>query len=224
MDNSYIIIDLIVGLIGACIFGAITKAINEQKGHEGGFWWGFFLGVTGIIIVALRQPYYTNGYITSGNSICIPKKVGEKPIDMDAPVPDGGWRCICGRAHAAYVSTCACGQARRAVLDGTATATRFVPLSVPTPPPPQPQDWTCTCGRAHPSFETSCICGKTKHEVLTANIILPDPEPKLIEEALPEPTSDDQNIQTLRKYKTLLDDGVITPEDYDAKKKQLLGL
>lgn len=30
--------------------------------------------------------------------------------------------------------------------------------------------------------------------------------------------------EELRKYKTLLDDGIITQEDYDAKKKQLLGL
>jgi hypothetical protein len=60
--------------------------------------------------------------------------------------------------------------------------------------------------------------------VLTANIILPEPEPELIAEALPEPIDDDQSIQTLRKYKTLLDDGVITQEDYDTKKKQLLGL
>lgn len=32
------------------------------------------------------------------------------------------------------------------------------------------------------------------------------------------------NVAELKKYKQLLDDGVITQEDYDAKKKQLLGL
>jgi hypothetical protein len=90
MDDSYIIIELIVGLIGACIFGAITKGINEQKGYEGGFWWGFFLGVIGIIVVACRQPYYTIGYIPSGDCVMIPEKIAETPIDMDAPVPAGG--------------------------------------------------------------------------------------------------------------------------------------
>lgn len=25
------------------------------------------------------------------------------------PVPEGGWRCVCGRPHAAYVSSCICG-------------------------------------------------------------------------------------------------------------------
>lgn len=234
MDYVDLIISFFAWLIESCIFGAITQAINERKGYEGGFWWGFFLGVIGIIVVACRESCYTAGYIAPGDSVYISKKVAEKPIDMDAPVPDGGWRCICGRAHEPYVSSCACGQTKRAVLDSTATVTRFVPLSKPAPPPPKPQDWTCACGREHPSYETSCICGTTKHEVLTANIILPDPEPVLIPDempepvlipdASPEPTDDDQSIQTLRKYKTLLDDGVITQEDYDTKKKQLLGL
>lgn len=223
-ETGHFIIYLIVTLIEACIFGAITQGINEKKGYEGGFWWGFFLGVIGIIVVACRESYYTDGYIPSGDSVYIPQKVAESPIDMDAPVPDGGWRCICGRVHYPYESSCACGQSKRAVLDGTATPTCFDPLSKLAPQPPSPQDWTCTCGREHPSYETSCICGKTKHEVLTANIVLPEPEPGTILEVLSEPTDDDQSIQTLRKYKTLLDDGVITQEDYDAKKKQLLGL
>ena len=234
MDEGYIIIDLIVSLIGACFFGAVTQAINEKNGYEGGFWWGFFLGAIGIIVVALRQPYYTVGPYPSGDSICVPKKIGKTPIDMDAPVPDGGWRCLCGRVHEPYVSSCACGQSKRAVLDRTATTSRFEPLSLPVVEPPSPRDWTCTCGCTHPSYESSCICGKTKHEVLTANIILPDPEPipipetapepVLIPDTMPDPADDDQIIQSLRKYKELLDDGVITQEDYDAKKKQLLGL
>ena len=37
-----------------CVFGAVTKAINRNRGKDGGFWWGFFLGIIGIIIVAVR--------------------------------------------------------------------------------------------------------------------------------------------------------------------------
>lgn len=230
-DISYVIFYLIAALVESCVFGAITLAINEKKGYEGGFWWGFFLGVIGIIVVACRESSYTVGYIPSNDSIYVAKKVAEAPIDKDAPVPDGGWRCICGRAHQPYESSCACGLSKRAALDGTAALTRDV---LPAPPPPEPQDWTCTCGREHLSYETSCICGKTKHEVLTADIVLPEPDPTLIPEApmepdpipeaQPEPVDDDQTIQALRKYKTLLDEGVITQEDFEAKKKQLLGL
>ena len=223
-DLGWFIIYLIISLIEACIFGAITKVINERHGYEGGFWWGFFLRVIGIIVVACRQPAYNAGYYSSGNSIMVPEKSAETPIDLDAPVPTGGWRCICGRAHAPYESSCACGQSKRAVLDGTATATRFVPRSTPAPQPPPPQDWTCHCGRQHQSYETSCICGQTKHEVLTANIVIPEFVPSPVPEVLPEPADDEQSIQALRKYKALLDDGTITQEDYDLKKKQLLGL
>ena len=45
---------LIGYLIVAIIFGFVTKAINNSRGREGGFWWGFFLGVIGIIDVAVR--------------------------------------------------------------------------------------------------------------------------------------------------------------------------
>ncbi len=33
-----------------------------------------------------------------------------------------------------------------------------------------------------------------------------------------------ENIELLRKYKKIADDGIITKEEFDAKKKQLLGL
>ena len=29
------------------------------------------------------------------------------------PIPEGGWRCTCGKAHAAYVSSCVCGVNKR---------------------------------------------------------------------------------------------------------------
>lgn len=37
-------------------------------------------------------------------------------------------------------------------------------------------------------------------------------------------SSDENNIELLKKYKQLLDDNAITQEEFDAKKKQLLGL
>lgn len=36
------------------ILGFVTKSISESKGYEGGFWWGFLLGILGIIVVAVR--------------------------------------------------------------------------------------------------------------------------------------------------------------------------
>lgn len=42
------------GLLASFIFGAICSAIASNRGMTGGFWWGFFLWVIGIIIVAVR--------------------------------------------------------------------------------------------------------------------------------------------------------------------------
>ncbi len=42
-------------LISALIFGFIAKAIASGKGQEGGFWWGFFLGIIGLIVVAVKK-------------------------------------------------------------------------------------------------------------------------------------------------------------------------
>ena len=33
----------------------------------------------------------------------------EEPL----PIPEGGWRCSCGKVHAAYVSSCVCGVNKR---------------------------------------------------------------------------------------------------------------
>ena len=51
---KYIIIAVCVFLAQAFIFGFITRAIARSKGYDGGFWWGFFLGLIGLIVVAVR--------------------------------------------------------------------------------------------------------------------------------------------------------------------------
>ena len=55
MDYAVIFIYIIIVLAVSCIFGIITKSINESKGYNGGFAWGFWLGCVGIIVVACRQ-------------------------------------------------------------------------------------------------------------------------------------------------------------------------
>ena len=37
------------------MLGIITRKINKSKGYDGGFGWGFGLGVIGIIVVAVRR-------------------------------------------------------------------------------------------------------------------------------------------------------------------------
>lgn len=47
----------IIAIIAGIICGSITKSMNEAKGYEGGFAWGFWLSIIGIIVVAVR-PYH----------------------------------------------------------------------------------------------------------------------------------------------------------------------
>lgn len=140
---------LISGIIGigiGCVFGFITKTINEANGYYGGFAWGFWLGVIGIIIVACRQP---NPYAYQSQKSIIKKE----PTDQIPP--EGGWKCSCGRVHAKYVSSCPCGKSK-----------------------------------------SDAIGGKGNREKA--------------------------NIEALKEYKALLDQGVITQEEFDRKKQEIL--
>ncbi len=44
----------IVSLIYLLICGFIAKSISSGRGMNGGFLWGFLLGIIGIIVVAVR--------------------------------------------------------------------------------------------------------------------------------------------------------------------------
>ena len=77
--------------------------------------------------------------------------------------------------------------------------------------------WQCACGKVNASYVSSCACGRSKSGDLPA-----EPAPVVPE----EPTEDTEvrNAQAIREYKKLLDEGIITAEEFEAKKKQLLGL
>jgi hypothetical protein len=77
--------------------------------------------------------------------------------------------------------------------------------------------WQCSCGKVHPAYVSSCACGKNKH------VRTPEPEPKAIPVEKPLDTEAD-NVNAIREYKKLMDDGIISQEEFEAKKKQLLSL
>ena len=77
--------------------------------------------------------------------------------------------------------------------------------------------WRCACGRVHASYVSSCSCGRNKHGDLPA-----EPAP-VVQNDAPEDT-EVRNARAIREYKGLMDDGIITAEEFEAKKKQLLGI
>lgn len=138
--TTYFIIGVIVSVIMGCIWGAVTAAINEHKGYDGGFAWGFFLGLIGVIVVASRAPY-----------------VRPQPVYKPMTITSG---------------------------------------------------WVCTCGRTHDNYVSSCVCGNTKRDALQGKKTEQNPE--------------SSKINTLKEYKKLLDEGIITQEEFDQKKTEIL--
>ena len=46
---------MLIGLfIWRIILGLVSRRVSKNRGRKGGFWWGFFLGVVGIIVEAVR--------------------------------------------------------------------------------------------------------------------------------------------------------------------------
>lgn len=77
--------------------------------------------------------------------------------------------------------------------------------------------WRCACGKVNAAYVSSCACGRNKHGELPAA-----PAPVAANAAQEEPEI--RNAQAIREYKSLMDDGIITAEEFEAKKKQLLGI
>ena len=112
MDNIYIFISFLVNIGISCVLGAATKKINESKGYFGGFAWGFWLGVIGLLVVLCRS----EALYTPTESII----VSTEQVNYE-PAPQGGWTCTCGRGNAQYVSTCVCGINKRDALTSAKT-------------------------------------------------------------------------------------------------------
>ena len=148
MPAEKFLIYLIVRIAVGCLFGMLTKHINESKGHYGGFAWGFWLSWIGVVVVACKEPAYQSVREPVMRSL-------EEEV-----APPNTWKCRCGRYNAMYVSTCVCG------------------------------------------------LNKKQEEV-------PETAPS-------EPEDELKNISLLKEYKALLDSGVITQEEFEAKKKSIL--
>lgn len=78
--------------------------------------------------------------------------------------------------------------------------------------------WKCIqCGRVNASYAGTCGCGMSKYDN-TPRISVPVELPK---QKL-KPEDEMMNLKRLKSYKDLLDAGVISQEDYDKKKAELL--
>jgi len=96
---------LIIYLIDGVIFGLITKYVSESKGYEGGFAWGFFLGLIGLLVVGFRPNIVTR---TRDE-----KPIYSKPVTVNKSEDEGTWLCGCGAKNRKEALFCKdCGKRR----------------------------------------------------------------------------------------------------------------
>lgn len=78
--------------------------------------------------------------------------------------------------------------------------------------------WVCSrCGKVQPSYTGTCGCGNTKDKSEWERAA-EEKRKKDAQTALAE----NEIIETIKKYKELLDAGAITAEEFEKKKKELL--
>ena len=83
---------MVVQIVIACVWGFVTKCINEDKGYEGGFAWGFWLGFIGVIVVACKSD--------------------NRRWDIYSKITDRySWQCaFCNRINPGHKILCECGK------------------------------------------------------------------------------------------------------------------
>ena len=87
--------------------------------------------------------------------------------------------------------------------------------------------WLCLCGRSNAGTVGTCACGRTKSEVeeVRARKARAEEENKVISSAeVAKKQADALDLENLKKLKDLLDSGIITQDEFDKKKEQILGL
>ena len=82
-------------------------------------------------------------------------------------------------------------------------------IANPSRPATEPStDWVCPCGRSHARYVTRCVCGISKADALSG-----------VKNAK---NTESVNINALKEYKELLDQGIISQEEFDQKKAEIL--
>lgn len=186
-------------VIPAVIFGLISKHIANSKGYEGGFAWGFWLGVIGLLVVGFRPTLTTYSSSSTQSEYW-------KNVSAAKSTPDD-WTCVCGQSNAHSLSYCTkCRRSR----DESASAKK-------------PKVECRYCGANNNRTNETCFaCGRSLSEQSAAAESKPlvsaatsVAEPKVASE-------DATNLDALKKLAELRDMGVLTEAEFQEKKAAIL--
>lgn len=189
----------IIIIVQAVIFGFATRTVIENKGYdEDWFFWGFLFGFIALIVACARPQ---NIDYTSFDS---------QPSQSSQPYQP---------TYTNYLTSYGSNQ------NDTEDVVHNEQLLANG-------GWKCSCGRVHALYVSSCSCGKSKSEIQEYEYKKKLEEQRRQEELKKQEETKAQvgnmdeisKASAIKEYKSLLDAGIISQEEFEAKKKQLLGL
>lgn len=229
-------------VIYGCIWGFVTQKVIDNKGYsDNWFWWGFFFGFFATIIAATKpqchSDYETPTWTNNSSNQNSPDR---------SMMASGGWICSCGRTNPSYTGTCSCGQSKYGSTKNQAKVLAVSPLTIAANEAEMERikreaskiiangGWRCRkCGKGNPDFINCCVCGMTRRESkeIDKKYEQEAEEAKKVEEVnreeqLNKDKTKEQmdKFEEIKKYKDLLDNGIITEEEFNKKKSEFLGL
>ena len=205
--TSYYIAWFIGSIIWGIIWGCATNAIIHNKGYdENWFWWGFFFSIIAVIVAATKpenRKYYDSGSDSNTSYLGYNYNYSAPSPSFGTPKVAGPneWKCLCGRVNANYIGTCACGKSKQDLEDNEK--------------------------RIRKAQEEAKRLAEEKKVAEDAERMAEMAAKMAKESKAAEDSNEHQeiaNAKAIKEYKNLLDEGIISQEEFDAKKKQLLGL
>ena len=228
---------IITFCIQGCVWGFVTNKVIENKGYsENWFWWGFFFGLFAVIVAATKPEchYYENTEPSWMQSASHDRVI----------LSQGGWICGCGKTNPSYTGTCSCGATKDSSVSSKISSSVDSPLVVAANQVEleklkaeerhtlENDGWRCRrCGKVNPEFIGFCSCGMTRGQSIKID---QEYEQEEAEKAVKE-TNQMSNAKVkdsgvydkfdeIKKYKELLDSGIISTEEFEKKKTELLDL
>ncbi len=196
VNTVTLFIELIALLIGCCGWGFVTKKVGENRGHYDCFWWGFWLGPIGLIVV-LTKPNNITSYQR--------RPTYDTQTDREK-LNQGYWKCSrCGKLNPPYYTSCDCG------LDVKESQRMQQEKEAKESPETPRISLTEELVKFKSLFDDGALTEEEFQHVKNKLLSLP-------ESAAPRKSLADE----LKKLKSLLDAGVINQEEFQAKKQSLL--
>ena len=189
-----------VCLIRSVFWGFVAQHISSSKGYETGFAWGFWLGLIGVFVVAVKPEINTLAY-SYGERNQYWKKYRELSSQAS-------WRCVCSQENAAELQYCT--RCKRTRKEGENKTTEKVECLY--------------CGAKNNASNEECFaCGRSlKNSSYTPAVQTVRQETSSTLEMPKQVVGDVDSLEALKKLAELRDLGVLTEKEFQEKKAAIM--